>query len=720
MQVWSAVAPCCRLALPLLGVGLAWLPAQGPTWFRPRLPTPTQDSGLAYDLVRQRTVSVGMDTREWDGSQWVPRVTTPVLAPSGAMTYDAVRRRTVLLFGRSTWEWDGMVWVERPFTLGPDARRQRAMVHDFSRQRLVLFGGSEAQIDGVTWEFDGGAWQQRASTGPTPRFRHAMAYDATRGRVVLFGGHDGQAELGDTWEWDGVAWMSPATGIAPGPRLGQALTYDPFRRHVLLHGGVAQYRALADTWTWNGSAWTQLAAGGGPAAPGTMAMVYDVARRRAVLTIAGDDTLAVWEHDGVRWSLRSEVGEPGSRVDARMVFDDTRRRAVLFGGLDRYGRPGGLWEWDGLAWHHRAEPGGPGSVGSHAMAFDAARGQVVVFGGAMGPSVTWLWDGRAWTQGAGGPSARHWSAMASDPLRQRVVLFGGNDATGLLGDTWEWDGTAWTQRGPANAPSPRVGAAMAWDPVRQRVVLFGGVFHRYQAGIFTVVDRDDTWEWDGVNWLQRRPAVTPLGRSRHGMAWDGARQRVVMAGGYQSYGGKHISTHALPDAWEWDGVGWTSVPAAASAGSMAMAWDAVRQRLVTVGDQGTWLRGMHAPAAAVTHGAGCGSAGRVPQLQGNAPLLGGPVLLDLLTAMPGAPCLIGVAASSRSVMLPGGCTLLIDSPLASVLVSSSVFGTATARFLVPEAPGLRGLTLFAQGAVLDPGTPLGVGLSGGLRLVLGE
>jgi len=36
-----------------------------------------------------------------------------------------------------------------------------------------------------------------------------LAYDAERDRVVLFGGRAGwpDADLNDTWEWDGVQWI---------------------------------------------------------------------------------------------------------------------------------------------------------------------------------------------------------------------------------------------------------------------------------------------------------------------------------------------------------------------------------------------------------------------------------------------------------------------------------------------------------------------------------
>ncbi len=64
------------------------------------------------------------------------------------------------------------------------------------------------------------------------------------------------------------------------------------------------------------------------------------------------------------------------------------------------------------------------------------------------------------------------------------------------------------------ALEPRDGAAMATDPGTGGVVLFGGV------GSTTL---DDTWEWDGVTWMQRFPAHSPGPRRSHAVAWDAAR-----------------------------------------------------------------------------------------------------------------------------------------------------------------------------------------------------
>ena len=71
------------------------------------------------------------------------------------------------------------------------------------------------------------------------------------------------------------------------------------------------------------------------------------------------------------------------------------------------------------------------------------------------------------------------------------MLFGGYGGRGGLGDTWTWNGTDWTQRAPAQSPPPRYDHAMAYDSARQRLVLFGGITPDFLA---------DTWTWDGSTW----------------------------------------------------------------------------------------------------------------------------------------------------------------------------------------------------------------------------
>ncbi|WP_437639501.1 Kelch repeat-containing protein [Sorangium sp. So ce854] len=168
-------------------------------------------------------------------------------------------------------------------------------------------------------------------------------------------------------------------------------------------------------------------------------------------------------------------------------------------------------------------------------------------------------------------------AMAYDAARGRVVLFGGkNIFDEPNNETWEWNGVAWARITPTGtAPSARADHAMAYDAARQRVVLFGG----FAGG----ASRDDTWSWDGRTWTQVTPAGrSPAPRHAHAMAYDAARRRIVL------FGGSRVPNAGVDDTWEWDGTAWTEIaPAGSSRPSprfaSAMAYDAARERAVLYG-----------------------------------------------------------------------------------------------------------------------------------------
>ena len=82
----------------------------------------------------------------------------------------------------------------------------------------------------------------------------------------------------------------------------------------------------------------------------------------------------------------------------------------------------------------------------------------------------------------------------------------------------------WVQVKTKNAPSVRTNYAMAYDSARQRTVLFGGFVHRVPYG-------SDTWVYDGKNWTKMNPTNSPKGRFGHRMVYDSRRRRIVLFGG---------------------------------------------------------------------------------------------------------------------------------------------------------------------------------------------
>ncbi len=187
--------------------------------------------------------------------------------------------------------------------------------------------------------------------------------------------------------------------------------------------------------------------------------------------------------------------------------------------------------------------------------------------------VDWVLRSPAWS-----PHARTGAGMAYDGARGRSVLFGGMywdpAAAHYLSDTWVWDGAAWVEKTPPTSPPARAPGAMAYDSARDRVVLFGG--QNAAGGPYR-----DTWEWDGSTWAIRTPATSPRARFGVAMAYDSQRARVVLFGGVTGAGGL-----ALADTWVWDGSTWvgsTPAPSPPARWYAAMAYDSRRARAVLFG-----------------------------------------------------------------------------------------------------------------------------------------
>ena len=177
------------------------------------------------------------------------------------------------------------------------------------------------------------------------------------------------------------------------------------------------------------------------------------------------------------------------------------------------------------------------------------------------------------------PSLRSDTAMAYMTSRSQIVLFGGQRAvttTALFDDTWVYNGRGWELLQPVSSPPARLGHAMAYDAARDRVVLFGGQTQSTQKAF------DDTWEWDGATWSVMAPAgALPPSRAHAAMAYDPRRDRVVLFGG--ELPGRAAR---LADTWTWNGTSWTQLPSPQAPGGQschAMAYDPSRGVIVMVG-----------------------------------------------------------------------------------------------------------------------------------------
>ena len=172
-----------------------------------------------------------------------------------------------------------------------------------------------------------------------------------------------------------------------------------------------------------------------------------------------------------------------------------------------------------------------------------------------------------------GPQPGYFAAMAYDSVRGQVVLFGGGTVSGSdLNQTWIWNGANWIQLSPANKPPARSAHAMAFDAAHGQVVLFGGAV----GGVIS----NDTWVWNGVTWTQMFPTTKPPARLHAGVVFDTTLQKVLLIGGSNG------SPTGFADTWAWDGANWTQLASAPFGRSnFGLAYDTVRHQTVVYGGQ---------------------------------------------------------------------------------------------------------------------------------------
>jgi hypothetical protein len=230
-------------------------------------------------------------------------------------------------------------------------------------------------------------------------------------------------------------------------------------------------------------------------------------------------------------------------------------------------------------------PRAPSARGYHAMAWgwNLDAGITLLFGGGNVNTGlradTWTFDSTSstWTpQGSkAAPAARGGHSIAfagqsqSTPSQGEFVLFGGQGRD-FFGDTWTFSGsTGWTSVCNTNSqtcgcgPCPRAYQAMAFDEARNQVVMFGGRDASGPSAETWVFGNNEQWSS-----MCTGMCTAPSARSEHAMAFDRIKGVVVL------FGGKDADGKVLGDTWEWNGTAWTqekppSVPSARSGHVMA-------------------------------------------------------------------------------------------------------------------------------------------------------
>ena len=526
--------------------------------------------------------------------------------------------------GADTWEWDGTRWVEAP-VIGdaPSARTGYGITYDAARGRVVLFGGtgfSDAAL-GDLWEWDGQRWTPItwAGEGPEAVAYPALGYDRRRGRVVLYGGRQTSGlYTGKLWEWDGQAWeRRTSDGDTPGARIFTGMTWHDGLQALIVFGGKDGDNDLRDDlWAWDGEAWVPLEGQGDrPSARRGHGLVYDPDRERLLLYGGYDeedylgDTFS-W-NDGM-WQEHAGVGaQPEARHRHAMALDPVTGEIVLFGGFEEhdylYRWFDDTWVWDGDAWREATPTGArPEFRSMPTMVYDVGADATRLFGGAWLVSDSLLNSqvfNDLWQLGRGGwvslqpaeplPPRLAAHDMTYDRTRGRAAIYGGATPTAIAiaakGDLWSTDGAAWTRAVPeTDRPVSRIFSAIAYDEARDRMVVFGGCRALDAFGNCSSFV-DDTWEWDGLDWTRVDPMIAPSARAGHRMVYDPVTDAVTLFGGCTEFNLMESCTEAADDTWLWDGAVWTQVaadgPAPPARAAHGMRYDRGRARVVVFGGE---------------------------------------------------------------------------------------------------------------------------------------
>jgi hypothetical protein len=531
------------------------------------------------------------ETWLWNGSRWLQRfpATTPPARAIHSMTYDTARHRVVMFGGRrapvelkalptyfnDTWVYANDNWTEIDSAEKPPVRQNAAIAYDRVRDRVIIYGGNVLAADEVsftnlddTWEFDGQQWTRTSSDGPDV-VKPIMEYDATLNQTFMVGVNTaGTATVMYRYDPAAKAWVALSPVKMPTCVGDGHMVYRDHTGRLAFFGGVCSDTstpAAEEVWEWDnaGNTWNKLTNVPFSRLAG-QAVAYDPVRREVIAyggtsafnTILGSQTTVL----DSEWHDTLFTSQPSPRSQAGFETDEATSTIWLFGGLDETssGFLTDLWGYRNGQWFPATA--GPATCSNALSAFDSDRGRLVV---TCTGSETFEWDGAAWkafTDLKKKPQIRQFSAMVYDPKLKKTVLFGGYNADNFRNDTWTWNGTEWIEVKPGSKERPpnRAQMAMWYDPLQQKIILYGGI------GRNNVDERvtrySDMWSFSGTGWTKLSVTDTPGARFGPQVAVNPVTGKTLLFGGLRAEPeptdptGKALRQFYANDTWEWDGT----------------------------------------------------------------------------------------------------------------------------------------------------------------------
>jgi len=558
------------------------------------LPPPRRLHSATYDPIWDRMIVIGGYDNSPRSDVWalsLPSAPSWIeLTPTGppfparaghVAVYDPVGQRIVVFGG-----YDGVsptagrrndVWALSlagtptwsditPTVPGPSPRSGMSAIYDASRQRMVIFGGSDPSFLNDTWALSLSGtptWSAVTPAGPLPpaREEHTATYDPTHDQMIVTGGTNGPT-LGDIWylSFAGTPTWSQVTSCEPRLRWGHVAILDPERNEIRVQGGFDGVNTTGSTW----AIYLGAIPGCAPVAPvsqlgparHTPGFAHDPAHN--AMWLFGGSDVSSYSNQVYRlslgsfttWGFITTAGTPPSaRRQAETIYDPLRDRLIVFGGFDGTFH-NDTWALSSLSttptWSLLTPLTLPPPRSGHRMVYDAAGDRVVMYGGYDGvsPRRDDVWELRlgssplTWsnvTPAVPGPGARSSHSAVYDPNGARMLVFGGTGPA-FRNDVWQLSLPSsgppiWSQILATGPPPAREEHSMILDPVRNRLVVFGGSAQNLFNDLWSLpLSGPPTWQ-------PMSPSGVFVGaRWGHGAGYDPGRDRMVIHGGFQGGG----------------------------------------------------------------------------------------------------------------------------------------------------------------------------------------
>lgn len=267
----------------------------------------------------------------------------------------------------------------------PSARIYPAMAYDPVSKKIVLFGGLGANANlNDTWTFDGVSWTQlNPKLSPPVRNGATMAFDGKSKKLVMFGGFDTNKYLEDTWLWDGATsnWIHAKMKYSPPSATGAMVFTDPISGNAMMFGGYNSFRVIpvfSTTWAWTGATWRHVNSPTIPYPKAWGIATLDPLRHNVMLTAGTGDTIRAdntWTWDGKNWTMQTPATQMPAFIGAGSAFDPAAQSIVVLGAIAE------TWQWTGIDWLLMSTNTTPPANDSMGMAYDPTTKQTLMFGG---------------------------------------------------------------------------------------------------------------------------------------------------------------------------------------------------------------------------------------------------------------------------------------------------------------------------------------------------